>query len=62
MEKSFGNTATPVGTPEGFFGELRHRLASKDGIAHARKRLAERIGEIARGRGGEAPGGVRGLD
>jgi hypothetical protein len=28
--------------------ELRHRLASDQGFAHARKRLAERLGEIER--------------
>jgi site-specific DNA recombinase len=33
--------------------ELRHRLASEQGILHARKRLVERLGEIARDQGGE---------
>lgn len=30
------------------FAELRHRLTSKDGVAYARKRIAERLGELAR--------------
>ncbi|WXB17579.1 hypothetical protein LZC94_09930 [Pendulispora albinea] len=30
--------------------ELRHRLASPDGIAHTRKRIAERLGEVERER------------
>jgi site-specific DNA recombinase len=33
--------------------ELRHRLTSEKGLAHARKRIAERLGELTRGQGGE---------
>lgn len=33
--------------------ELRHRLASNDGLAYARKRIAERLGALSREQGGE---------
>jgi hypothetical protein len=33
--------------------ELRHRLASDEGILHARKRIVERLAEIDRDHGGE---------
>lgn len=33
--------------------ELRHRLASPDGLAYARKRIAERLGALSREQGGE---------
>lgn len=33
--------------------ELRHRLASSDGLAYARKRIAERLGTLSREQGGE---------
>ena len=33
--------------------ELRHRLASSDGLAYARKRIAERLGALSREQGGE---------
>lgn len=33
--------------------EIRHRLASSKGLAYARKRIAERLGELSREQGGE---------
>jgi hypothetical protein len=33
--------------------ELRHRLTSENGLARAQKRLAQRLGELAREQGGE---------
>lgn len=33
--------------------ELRYRLTSAKGLAHARKRIAERLGEVTREQGGE---------
>lgn len=33
--------------------ELRHRLTSEKGLAHARKRIAQRLGELAREQGSE---------
>ena len=46
----------------GLLDELRHRLFSDQGIAYARKRLAERLGDLTRERDGELRERRRKLD